>query len=131
MAEQDKNKSLAWATRRIFLETGRGPTDEELVALLKTDLDEVRKLKDSGKWKYRDSDLSFDELLGLAEASLKKNPRLLAKLTPCERDVISLAIGSEEKTPCSCEEISEILQLRLNLVRWVRCRAIVKLTHWS
>lgn len=64
-------------------------------------------------------------LLGLAKAALIKNPRLLSRLSPCERDVIVLAIGSEAKLPCSCEEISEILKLRLNLVRRVRCRAIV------
>lgn len=114
--------------QKIFLETGRGPSDQELASLL---IDEARNLRDLGKWKYRDSGLSYDELLELAKAALIKNPRLLAKLSPREREVIALVIGSEGKSPCSCDEISEILQLRFNLVRAVRCRAIVKLTHWS
>ncbi|NIS63002.1 MAG: sigma-70 family RNA polymerase sigma factor [Proteobacteria bacterium] len=124
---------FAWVAKLVLQELGRDPTDEEIAARMKVNVEYVQKLRGIVKRTYPIDggirDEHSEELYGLFE-DIERSEQMsswLELLTEIERKVIILRFGLNDEDTLTLESIGKRFGVTRERIRQIEVKAIEKL----
>lgn len=124
---------FAWVAKSLLQELGQDPTDEEIAARLKVNVEYVRKLRGIVKRTYPINggirDEHSERLYGLFE-DIERSQQVsswLELLTEIERRVIILRFGLNDEDTLTLESIGKRFGVTRERIRQIEAKAIEKL----
>ena len=124
---------FAWVAKSLLQELGRDPTEEEVAARMKVNVEYVRKLRGIVKRTYPIDggirDVYSEQLFGLFE-DIERSQQMsswLELLTEVEREVITLRFGLNDEDTLTLESIGKRFGVTRERIRQIEAKAIEKL----
>jgi len=124
---------FAWIAKSLLQELGRDPTDEEIAARMKVNVEYVQKLRGIVKRTYPINgslrDEYSDQLFGLFE-DIERSQQVsswLELLTDTERTVITFRFGLNDEDTLTLESIGKRFGVTRERIRQIEAKAIEKL----